>query len=967
MLLLCALIAGGSSAWGQVTIWSEDFSGYSADAVPSGTISMPHTGTTLDASGTLSYSCANGTGTKPGTTAVKNDTYATGTSPEIMIGKKGSGTGAEGGKFTAVIPLDNISGTLTLTYYQNKNTLKVSSTTTGVSGGQTLKPDSEGQQTTTFTGITADMTSITIVFEATTTSNVRLDNIVLTGNKVAAGTTAAPTISGNTPFLSNTTVTITNAPSADGADIYYTLNGDDPTTTTSATCFAYTAPFTVEATTTVKAIAKHADDENASSVTSKTFTKVTPMTVTAALTAIDALANNGTIADQCVSGIVCTAGSLSSGAITYYISVDGTETNRLQVYKGKGLNNADFEAAGDIAVGDEVVIYGTLKKYKSGSTTTPEFDQGSFLLSKVTKPAPTFSLDIDEATLEAYTHETADATLTTNTDGEITCESSNADVATVALKSAGVYTITAQSEGSATITIRSAASANYKAAEVTVAVTVNDSRADAGLSFAEDDEEITWGDSFTGQDLTNTHSLAVTYSSTDETVATVNATSGVVSVLKAGSTTIKATFAGNATYKAAVASYTLIVNKAEAGISYSETSFDVELNDDSFEAPTLNNPNALEGITYASNNTTVATVNASTGALSLVTTAEGTVKITATFAGNDNYKSGSANYTINVIDPSRKGTKLNPYTVAEVIEMAPASTSTPASGQSDIYVMGYIVGEYRNPTAVNTTVLQSDFTTDANIAIADDPTTTALASSVPVNLTKTADTNSFGNKTNSGKTIGYKVLLKGDALKYFGMPGLKNIDEISAVSVPAKVTSAEYATFASPYNLNFSTTGITVYTATDETTYVKLHEITSGQVPANTPVVLYKDGADGTAINVPVVASADVVGENDLNVVGAGGLTGEDNIFVLSKKNDVVGFYLWDSSKTLNEGKIYLQGSAALARSFLGLGDDTTGIKSMNNEQLTIDNEAVYDLQGRKVAQPTKGLYIVNGKKVVKK
>lgn len=775
-----------------------------------------------------------------------------------------------------------------------------------------------------------------------------------TGGGGSSSTTATPTINGNTPFLSNSTVTITNAASADGADIYYTLNGDDPTTTTSATCFAYTAPFTVEATTTVKAIAKHADDENASSVTSKTFTKVTPMTVTAALTAIDALANNGTIADQCVSGIVCTAGSLSSGAITYYISADGTETNRLQVYKGKSLNNANFEAAGDIAVGDEVVVYGTLKNFNG---TTPEFDAGSFLLSKVRKPAPTFSLDIDEATLEAYTHETADVTLTTNTDGEISCESSNADVATVALKSAGVYTITAQSEGSATITIRSAASANYQAAEATVAVTVSDTREDAGLSYAEDEEEITWGDSFTGQDLTNTHSLTVTYSSTDETVATVNATSGIVSVLKAGSTDIKATFAGNATYKAAVASYTLTVNKAEAGISYSETSFDVELNDDSFVAPTLNNPNALEGITYTSNNTTVATVNASTGALSLVTTAEGTVKITATFAGNDNYKSGSVNYTINVIDPSRKGTKLNPYTVAEVIDGT-------AKG-SGIYVRGFIVGEYRSKTLAPYT---SGFTTDSNIAIADEFTTSPTANgSIPVQLGTNALKNAWGCQTSNGGTIRYEVLVKGNVDSYFTVTGIKSTSEVSAVSVPAKVTSAEYATFASPYNLNFSTTGITVYTATDETTYVKLHEITSGQVPANTPVVLYKDGADGTAINVPVVASADAVGENDLNVVGAGGLTGEDNIFVLSNKNSIVGFYLWDKTQTLNEGKIYLQGSAALARSFLGLGDDTTGIKSMNNGQLTIDNEAVYDLQGRKVAQPTKGLYIVNGRKVVLK
>jgi hypothetical protein len=48
----------------------------------------------------------------------------------------------------------------------------------------------------------------------------------------------------------------------------------------------------------------------------------------------------------------------------------------------------------------------------------------------------------------------------------------------------------------------------------------------------------------------------------------------------------------------------------------------------------------------------------------------------------------------------------------------------------------------------------------------------------------------------------------------------------------------------------------------------------------------------------------------------------------------------------------------------ISFSDETTGIRLIDNGQLTIDN-SVYDLQGRKVAQPTKGLYIVNGKKVV--
>ena len=44
---------------------------------------------------------------------------------------------------------------------------------------------------------------------------------------------------------------------------------------------------------------------------------------------------------------------------------------------------------------------------------------------------------------------------------------------------------------------------------------------------------------------------------------------------------------------------------------------------------------------------------------------------------------------------------------------------------------------------------------------------------------------------------------------------------------------------------------------------------------------------------------------------------------------------------------------------------EITGIKSIEREAKNV--EGYYDLLGRRVAQPTKGLYIVNGKKVVVK
>ncbi len=43
-----------------------------------------------------------------------------------------------------------------------------------------------------------------------------------------------------------------------------------------------------------------------------------------------------------------------------------------------------------------------------------------------------------------------------------------------------------------------------------------------------------------------------------------------------------------------------------------------------------------------------------------------------------------------------------------------------------------------------------------------------------------------------------------------------------------------------------------------------------------------------------------------------------------------------------------------------------TGISQIENGELRMEN-SVYDLQGRRVAQPTKGLFIRNGKKFVVK
>ena len=84
------------------------------------------------------------------------------------------------------------------------------------------------------------------------------------GSSNETPTVTAPTISGATPFSETTQVTITGP---EDARVYYTTDGSTPTSESTL----YSEPFTLSATTTVKAIA--INDGNASSVTTKLFTK----------------------------------------------------------------------------------------------------------------------------------------------------------------------------------------------------------------------------------------------------------------------------------------------------------------------------------------------------------------------------------------------------------------------------------------------------------------------------------------------------------------------------------------------------------------------------------------------------------------------------------------------------------------------------------------------------------------------
>ncbi len=182
------------------------------------------------------------------------------------------------------------------------------------------------------------------------------------------------------------------------------------------------------------------------------------------------------------------------------------------------------------------------------------------------------------------------------------------------------------------------------------------------------------------------------------------------------------------------------------------------------------------------------------------------------------------------------------------------------------------------------------------------------------------------------------------------------------------VGASKYAAYCSAYALDFTDTDVKAYKAKVEGGKVALTQV--DKVPANTGVILYCATPD--TYDVPVIASASAVTENELiGVTVKTPVTWESD----GKYNYILqsGQFKKASSGNLKANRAYLHTSydvtAAGARDYLEFSfeDDVTGISDAtrlnDNEKLINDN--CFDLQGRRVAQPTKGLYIVNGKKVI--
>ena len=170
-----------------------------------------------------------------------------------------------------------------------------------------------------------------------------------------------------------------------------------------------------------------------------------------------------------------------------------------------------------------------------------------------------------------------------------------------------------------------------------------------------------------------------------------------------------------------------------------------------------------------------------------------------------------------------------------------------------------------------------------------------------------------------------------------------------------------YESTTQNYEVDANTTIYTVASKTGESNKVELTAAAGKIIPGQTPVILKTTAGDHKIVLTKTETAVDL-GSNLLAAATGSAIDG----YRLGFGSIGVGFYKY--AGTPAAGTVYIDSGdvTTSARELgIGFGDDITAINKV--EAKKAENGVFYNLAGQKVAQPTKGLYIVNGKKVVLK
>ena len=179
-----------------------------------------------------------------------------------------------------------------------------------------------------------------------------------------------------------------------------------------------------------------------------------------------------------------------------------------------------------------------------------------------------------------------------------------------------------------------------------------------------------------------------------------------------------------------------------------------------------------------------------------------------------------------------------------------------------------------------------------------------------------------------------------------------------------------YRTYVTPHAVDFSRSiGVEAYFATGLNTAgtkVEFTEVT-GVCAAGVPLLLKKKtGATAYKLQKSTATATATTPTGNKLKPGPATAYGPNKYVLTIHSGEVVFAEVNINSATVDEQHAYLDlsGSNARGRLSIQLNSESTGIQSLQSDERSLDR-AVYNLRGQRVEHPTKGIYIINGKKVI--
>lgn len=476
--------------------------------------------------------------------------------------------------------------------------------------------------------------------------------------------------------------------------------------------------------------------------------------------------------------------------------------------------------------------------------------------------------------------------------------------------------------------------------------------------------------------------------------------------LPTGTTTSKVTFTNKIKDKAYFLDNIVITKAGGSGVELEDPkcAFSAETATytlgEAFSAPTFTTVSDGE-VTYKSSNTDVATVDNS-GNITAI--AAGTTTITASVGVTDTYKPGSASYTLTVIDPSilfseSFAESLGNFTVTQTEEVWSYNSQFKCAyangykkGVQDLKLISPVI-DLTDVAGVSLTfehaaghIKDNDLTKDFTLWIKEKDATEWAQLTIPSYPSNWDFINSGEISLNAycGKEvqIAFNYMCTEDVASAWEIKNVI-IKKAEPATLTISVSDAGYATYFTDKawvvadNMKAGiVTGVENKNLTIDWKYAA-----GSVVPANTAVLIQADAKEYVC---EVSNSEEAAPVNNLlkGSTTAATTEGENCLFYkLSYDNDGknLGFY-WAAENgaafTNEANKAYLALTTAVAQNVRGFGlegDGTTGIGQVENGEALVN---VYTIDGiivRKQVKESqalndlkKGIYIVNGKKVIK-